>query len=337
MASQHSTEAPTKRKKFTDESDNNVVGPDQISFLKKSLHDIAASGVAMNAPANKKLSALAGLHQPTTRSALDFLQKPPDQDHVENNKKILQDPPSLLKHMMESNMYDPQSRTVKFNVDGDCVMRAAKDFVDAIAIDRPTGNAKMVFGPSKSRHVSGGWQGEGYADVPVRENSFDKNEQRRCVFTFQRSADLQQLLIHSKYLNKIYNAVLQRVNELSPTPTLGFKLRNLTFLLQFQEHALFTSHLDKLNDFTPDISVITSCTWGTSSVVIIGAEKPAVFDEPGDTHVFAGSQLYHRSGGGERRTIKIAWFFEQIEAQEIENSVLDALELAPHQHMVLHC
>ena len=125
--------------------------------------------------------------------------------------------------------------------------------------------------------------------------------QDRCIFGFISSGAFEE---ECGPAAKALNATV--FNQMKTFfPKCNVTSKGVHVLFNWNAHSLFTYHKDP----NSIITVIVQLTPGKTDFHVAGKAQLAVYETAGSAHMFC-SQAWHRSGTAQRRTIKVAYFYD---------------------------
>jgi len=169
-----------------------------------------------------------------------------------------------------------------------------------VYLEKSSGSAPEKDAKSK---MPGGFSTE-YRSVATKV--YNKAMQDRCLFGFSKATKFaNECTSPAATLNaKVLNLMVKLFPDFVP------QSEGVHVLFNWNPHSMFTYHTDK----NSDVTVIVNLSPAKSSFHIAGMEEEAKYNEPGDAVVLP-SAVWHRSGTAERRTVKVAYFFNLMKKE----------------------
>ena len=150
--------------------------------------------------------------------------------------------------------------------------------------------------------------------------------QDRCTFGFKSAG------VFEKECGGAAKALNLRVFAQMKTyfPSCNVTSKGVHVLFNWNAHSLFTYHKDP----NSIVTVIVQLTPGITDFHVAGKAQMGVYETAGSAHILC-SQVWHRSGTAQRRTIKAAYFFDvdviDLEKEDGKESKLDSKVADIHQ------
>ena len=181
-----------------------------------------------------------------------------------------------------------------------CVIMSALKLGVTANDGRPTVTLEKVEGQaSEAKPKKAG----GFLDAYklVATTVFNKDMQQRVIFGYSKPASFaKDFAPYGSNLNAKVQGFLQQV-----FPTRVLSSTGVHVLFNWNAHSLFAYHQDN----SSDVTFIVNLAPAKSSFHVAGFRQSTVYYEPGDAYLFP-SAAWHRSGGAQRRSVKVAYFYK---------------------------
>ena len=302
-----------KRRMGVSESFKMEIAVDQmIAMLKTECSSVKHAGIAgflddQDALDMVKLSPFLNSHLTVSTNA-----SYPDRagkEHAEDTDNSITDFEISMRGVFEG--FRAGTGTASFTTSAEICMNLCCDLVLKLRCESSTfgkdGQA-MVFldkAGGQAAKMPGGFTGP-YELVAAQH--FNKAMQDRCIFGFRSSG------LFEKECGPAAKALNATVSNQMKTffPKCNVTSKGVHVLFNWNAHSLFTYHQDPKSIVT----VIVQLTPGKSDFHVAGKGQLAVYETAGSAHMFC-SQAWHRSGTAQRRTIKVAYFYD-VEVIDLE-------------------
>ena len=295
-----------KRRMGVSESFKMEIGVEQtIAMLKAEAVSVKHAGIAGflgddGAVVMEKLEPYLNSHLTVLTNA-----SYPDREgkeHAGDNETTTGDFEALHRDLFDG--FRAGTGTVSFTISAEICMSLYCDLVLKLRCDSSSfGNdgqamVQLDRAGGQAAKMSGGFTGP-YQLVATQH--FNKAMQDRCIFGFKSSGVFEKEC--GPAAKALTATVFTRMKSFFRSCNVTSK--GVHVLFHWNAHSLFTYHKDP----NSIVTVIVQLTPGNTDFHVAGRSQSAVYTTAGSAHLFC-SQAYHRSGTAQRRTIKVAYFFD---------------------------
>ena len=213
-------------------------------------------------------------------------------------------------------------RTVALTLDQSTCLRVWKKLVDGLRLE-DNGKVTLVgMCDGDLFEFRGGWD-TAYTEVNA-EQGVDVEQQRQCVFAFYKPSKLTDKVNTIDNFAKCFPEAAMLI-EWKTEQVANYASKRAThgeshLLFGWNQNSHFSYHEDHKNY---QVTYTTMLSPGMSSMHVAGATQEARYEHAGYGHMF-DSQLYHRSGVTQLRTVKMSDFFVLDELESPETCVAGA-------------
>ena len=254
-----------------------------------------ASGSATHVPAPGTLTAAVNealekrLSQPSHNPIA--VARDPVWEQVEHNMQVYESLPK--EHPWRAS----ENGAIALNLNRVECLKLYAMIVQAYEYVGPENLPAAILKPHDSpRTFDGGFGNGGYTKVDA---PLDIRLQTTCVFAVKSRAGANAL---GKGMKPLIDQMAEDIRDIAGCDV---KFNELHIVFGFSGQAQFTYHTDEQGQYT----VVVQLSPGCSSIKVAAEDEDMEFKHPGDAFLFP-SQVYHRSGVKERRTITVSFFFE---------------------------
>ena len=281
-----------------------------IAHLKNEVETLKGNGINQyveegDAKVKKELKAIQ-LSYLSQRTEAEYIDTKGD-DHVEANTALFdmvkeEHPEFTCDHTgahhanlgteNSLNLFCNLVRSLKIGTTG-------SDGNPTVLLEKSTGEHA-----EKAAKLTGGFI---TAYESVATGTYSKVMQDRCVYGFTKGAKFaSECTSAAGTLNAKVNNLMTKLFPDDVAQSEGVHV-----LFNWNAHSLFSYH----TDVKSTVTVIVNLSAAKSSFFIAGKEE-AIYNEPGDAFVLP-SAAWHRSGIAERRTVKVAFFFNLVKKEKV--------------------
>jgi len=212
-------------------------------------------------------------------------------------------------------------RTVALTLDPATSLRLWKSLVDGLRVE-DSGKVTLVgMCGADVFEFKGGWDAA-YTEVNA-ELGVDHERQRQCVFAFYKPSKRTGVNTLVNFLSCFPEAEMLiewKTENVSNYTSKQATHEETHLLFGWNQNSHFAYHADHKNYQVTYTSMLSP---GMSSMHVAGAKDEARYEQAGHGHMF-DSQLYHRSGITQLRTVKMSDFFVLDEQESPEACVAEA-------------
>lgn len=293
-----------------------------ISMLKAEVGSIKTAGIASfhdDKGAVNMDTLQPYLISHLTVNTIAFYPDRVGEKHKDENDEAIVDFECL--HLPHFHGFRRGTGTVSFTTSSEICMNLYCDLVLKLRCDSSnlgTDGQTMVQldkAAGQAAKMPGGFTGP-YQLVAAQH--FNKAMQDRCIFGFKSCGVFERECgPAAKALNV---SVIAQTKKFFPSCNVTSK--GVHVLFNWNAHSLFTYHQDP----NSIVTVIVQLTPGKTDFHVAGRMQMGVYETTGSAHLFC-SQAWHRSGTAQRRTIKVAYFFDvdviDLDKKDVKEPALD--------------